>query len=117
DSDHTFNPIIILLSDGLNTKDRWYGDGSNQSSDVDNRMADSSGNGTCKNIKNALVDGSPVTIYTVQVNTHTPPDPTSTLLQNCASSTDKFFQVSSASQIGEVFQKIGTDITKLHLSE
>jgi len=29
--------IAIIVSDGLNTQDRWYGDGSNQSTQVDAR--------------------------------------------------------------------------------
>ena len=47
---------------------------------------------TCNNIKAAGV-----TLYTIQVNTGG--DPTSTLLQNCASTSDKFFLLTSASQI------------------
>ena len=41
-------------------------------------MYDATGNGTCANIKAA-----DITLYTIQVNTGG--DPTSTLLQNCAS--------------------------------
>ena len=28
DSSYTYTQVIILLTDGLNTQDRWYGDGS-----------------------------------------------------------------------------------------
>ena len=76
DSNYKYQQIIILLSDGLNTQDRWY---SSASTSVDHRMYDTNGTGTCANIKAAGV-----TIYTIQVNTGG--DPTSTLLQNCASS-------------------------------
>ncbi len=50
---------LILMSDGLNTQDRWY---TSQNS-IDKRMYDgsNSGAGTCANIKNAGI-----TIYTVQ---------------------------------------------------
>ena len=107
DSNHQYQQIIILLSDGMNTADRWY---SNQSS-IDNRMADSStGNGTCANIKAAGI-----TIYTVQVNTGG--DPTSTLLQKCASSSDKFFLLTTADQIVTTFNAIGTNLTKLRLAK
>ena len=54
------------------------------------------GSGTCANIKAAGI-----TIYTIQVNTGG--DPTSTLLQNCASSSDKFFLLTTASGIANVF--------------
>jgi Flp pilus assembly protein TadG len=106
-SDYQYQKIIILLSDGLNTQDRWY----SQQSQVDNRMYQSgSGSGTCANIKAAGI-----TIYTLQVNTGR--DPTSTLLQHCASSSDKFFLVTQASDISSAFQKIGTGLTKLRVAQ
>jgi Flp pilus assembly protein TadG len=110
DSNYTYQKVIILLSDGLNTQDRWYGNGYNTSTEVDNRMYGSNGQGTCKNIKDAGV-----TIYSVQVNTGG--DPTSTLLQNCASSSDKFFLLTSADQIITTFELIGTNLTKLRLAQ
>ena len=98
-------------SDGLNTQDRWYGNGSSTSTSVDARMYDSSGSGTCANIKAAGI-----TIYTIQVNTGG--DPTSTLLQNCASSVpDKFFLLTSANQIITTFNAIGTNLTKLRIAQ
>ena len=114
DSAYTYNQVIILLSDGLNTQDRWYGNGYSTSTSVDDRMYDSSGNGTCANIK-----ASGVTIYTIQVNTGG--DPTSTLLQNCASNksgtTDHFFLLTSADQIVTTFEAIGTNLTKLRVAQ
>jgi hypothetical protein len=65
--------------------------------------------GTCQNAKNAGI-----TIYTVQVDTGG--DPTSTLLQNCASDPSKFFLLTSSSQIVTTFQQIGTQLANLHLS-
>ncbi len=38
DPNYTYQKAIILLSDGLNTQDRWYGNGSNTSTQVDSRM-------------------------------------------------------------------------------
>ena len=75
DSNYTYQQVIILLSDGLNTEDRWY----SQQTPVDNRMLQTgNGSGTCANIKAAGIS-----IYTIQVNTGG--DPTSTLLHDCAS--------------------------------
>jgi len=110
DSNYTYNEVIILLSDGLNTQNRWYGNGSATSTAVDYRMYDSAGKGTCANIKAANI-----TIYTIQVNTGG--DPTSTLLRNCASSSDKFFLLTSASQIVTAFQQIGTNLTQLRVAK
>src|SRR5665213_847310 len=118
DSNYQYQQIIILLSDGLNTQDHWYGNGTTTSTQVDARMYDStkSGAGTCANAK-----ASGVTIYTIQVNTAG--DPTSTLLKNCAGSKDmmsdpsKFFMVTSSSGIASVFNSIGTNLTKLRVAK
>jgi hypothetical protein len=50
----------------------------------------------------------------VQVNTGS--DPTSTVLQYCASGTDKFYLVTSASQTVSVFKDIGTSLSKLRVA-
>jgi Flp pilus assembly protein TadG len=105
-SGYQYQQIIILLSDGLNTQDRWY---TSQTS-IDNRMNNSSGLGTCANIKAAGI-----TIYTIQVNTGG--DPTSTLLQNCASDSTKFWMLTTASQINTVFNTIGTNLTQLRVAK
>ena len=111
DSNYQYKQVIILLSDGLNTQDRWYGDGYHTSTAVDNRMYQTGNDsGTCANIKAAGI-----TIYTVQVNTGG--DPTSVLLQNCASSSDKFFLLTSANQIIATFQKIGTELSQLRIAK
>jgi hypothetical protein len=110
DSNYTYQQVIILLSDGLNTQDRWYGTGSSTSTSVDYRMYSTSGTGTCANIK-----GAGITLYTIQVNTGG--DPTSTLLQNCASTSDKFFLLTSASQIITTFNTIGSNLTKLRIAQ
>lgn len=107
DPNYKYQKIIILLSDGLNTADRWY----TQQTPVDNRMYQTgNGSGTCANIKAAGI-----TIYTLQVNTGN--DPTSTLLRNCASSSDKFYLVTSAADIATAFTSIGTELTKLRVAE
>ena len=100
-----YKQVIILLTDGLNTQDRWYGDGSHTSTQVDARQQM-----LCNNIK-----AGGVAIYTVQVNTSG--DPTSTLLQNCASSSDKFFLLTNANQIVTTFQQIGTELSELRISK
>ncbi len=100
DPNYKYTQAIILLSDGLNTEDRWY---SNASS-IDTRQQK-----TCDNIKAAGI-----TIYTVQVNTGG--DPTSTLLQNCASDASKFFLLTSSTQIVTTFNQIGTALSNLRLA-
>jgi Flp pilus assembly protein TadG len=100
DPNYKYQQAIILLSDGLNTEDRWY---TNQSS-IDTRQQKA-----CDNIKAAGI-----TIYTVQVNTGG--DPTSTLLQNCASDSSKFFLLTSSQEIVATFNQIGTALSSLRLA-
>ncbi len=100
DPNYKYQQVIILLTDGLNTQDRWY---TSQSS-IDTRQQK-----TCDNIKAAGI-----TLYTVQVNTGS--DPTSTLLQNCASDAGKFFLLTSSTEIVTTFNQIGTALSNLRLA-
>jgi hypothetical protein len=50
------------------------------------------------------------------VDTSTPADPTSTILQYCASSPDKFYMLTSSSQIVTTFNAIGTALSKLRVA-
>ncbi|MFA6267313.1 MAG: VWA domain-containing protein [Pseudolabrys sp.] len=97
---YQYNQVIILLTDGMNTEDRWY---TNQSS-IDARQQKA-----CDNIKAAGI-----TLYTVQVNTGS--DPTSTMLKSCASGTSKYFLLTSGSQIITTFNQIGTALSQLRLA-
>jgi len=117
---NTYNHVIIILSDGLNTQSRWgnesngmwtyepKGKGTNA---IDQRQAK-----LCTNIKNVRdANGQPMyTIYAIQVNTGG--DPVSTVLQNCASSPDNFFLLTNANQLANTFNQIGTALSKLRLS-
>ncbi|QWG19961.1 pilus assembly protein [Bradyrhizobium sediminis] len=100
DPNYTYKDAIILLSDGLNTQNRWY----NNASQIDARQKI-----LCDNAKAAGI-----TVYTVQVNTGG--DPTSAVLQYCASTSDKFFLVTSASQTVSAFNSIGTSLSKLRVA-
>lgn len=97
----SYSKHIVLLTDGLNTENRWYKD--QASIDAREQLL-------CNNIKAAGI-----TLWTIQVNTGS--DPTSSLLQNCASSPDKFFLLTSAQQIVSTFDDISFKITKLHLAK
>ena len=124
DANTTYNRVIIILSDGLNTEDRWpvNGDGSTQNTGSGNSqfpgLIDYRQKILCDNLKNATdSQGNPMyTIYTIQANTSTPADPTSTILQYCASSPDKFYMLTSSSQIVTTFNAIGTALSKLRVA-
>jgi len=107
DTNYIYNDVIILLTDGLNTENRWYT--SQSSIDAREQL-------TCNNINAAKI-----TLYTIQVNTGG--DPTSTLLQRCAGSpgiypdTSKWFMVTSSSGIGTVFDQIGKQLSQLRVAK
>jgi Flp pilus assembly protein TadG len=103
DSNYTYKDAIILLSDGLNTQDRWYSDAAS----IDARQEK-----LCKNAKDAGI-----TVYTIQVNTSKPPDTTSKVLSDCASSPDNFFMLMSATQVISAFSAIGTSLSKLRVAK
>jgi Flp pilus assembly protein TadG len=111
---YNYTQVIILLTDGLNTQDRWYGDGSSLGTSDDAKI-DAREQSTCANFKAASISNPTNVIYTIQVNTGG--DPTSTLLQGCASSPDKFYLLTSSSQILNVFTKIGNDLTQLRVAK
>jgi Flp pilus assembly protein TadG len=106
DSNYQYSDIIIILSDGINTQDRWY----NNASSIDNRQRI-----LCDNIKNAGV-----TIYSIQVNTSN--DPTSAVLQYCAGTragvadAGKFYLLTTPDQIITTFNQIGVGLSKLRIS-
>ncbi len=100
DPNYKYMKAIVLMSDGLNTENRWY---SNQNQ-VDGREAM-----TCANAKAAGI-----IVYTVQVNTGG--DSTSTVLKNCASP-DKFVEIKSASQMVSTFNSIGTSLSNLRIAQ
>lgn len=101
----TYQHIIVLFTDGLNTGDRWYGDFSNTSTQVDSRMTT-----LCTNIKNAGV-----TIFTVQIDTDGAGQ--SAVLPACASDSSKFFMLTNSNQIAAAFNQIGTSISKLRVAQ
>jgi len=98
DSNYKYENIIILLTDGQNTQNRWNND--QYSIDVRTRKA-------CDNVKAAGVK-----IYTVLVM-----DGNKTLLKSCASDESKYFYLTSAEQIVTTFDAIGTNLTRLRLAQ
>lgn len=111
DPNFQYYDVIVLMSDGLNTQDRWYNFQMPSNSSVDARMYNGGGSsGTCKNVKD---DG--VVIYAVQVDTGS--DGVSTLLQNCASDSTKYFHLTSANQLITTFNQIATELSQLRLAK
>jgi Mg-chelatase subunit ChlD len=101
-----YQHIIILFTDGLNTANRFNGDGSTTSTQVDSRMK-----ALCDNVK-----ATGVTMYTVQIDT-TGKDGISAVLPYCASNPGNFFMLNNANQISSAFAAIGTSIAELRVAK
>jgi len=100
DPAYSYKKVIILLSDGINTESRYY----NRAAQIDARQRL-----MCDAIKAAGI-----TIYTIQVNTGG--DPTSAVLQSCASTSDKFTLMTNPAQLDSTMQDIGGQLTRLRLT-
>jgi hypothetical protein len=90
---------IILMSDGKNTQNRWT---SSQSS-IDSRMS-----AACTSAKAAGF-----VIYSIYVDTGGAG--TSSVMQNCASDSSKYYALTTAGGLVTAFNQIGQEITKLRV--
>lgn len=108
DPAYNYKTVIILLTDGMNTQNRWSGFKSSGNGDVDTRER-----ALCGNLKTQQIQ-----VWTVQVNTGTGKnkDPTQQVLIDCATSSDKFSELTTADQIISTFDQIGKALTDLRLS-
>ncbi len=101
--------VLILFSDGLNTQNRWVGDGSTEGS-PDDALIDARENAACTAAK-----ADKVTIYAIFIHIGT--NGNSTALQNCASDSTKYYDLTSSAQIKDAFADIAQKITNLHVSQ
>jgi len=100
---------IILLSDGLNTQNRWWGDGSTEGTTQDGYI-DARMKMTCDAAK---ADG--VVIYTlyVHVNGGGNSDP----LKKCATDDAHYYDLTTADAINGAFADIAQKITNVRVSQ
>jgi len=108
---------IILFSDGLNTLDRWYMTSTSKMNagnpDIDARMVKASASqpdGVCDKAK-----AGGIIIYSVYIHLAGDP-PDSAPLQNCATDSSKYFNLSSTDQIATAFDTIAQQITNVRVS-
>lgn len=103
DARYQYNKVIIFLTDGENTENRWVSFGSWNAQDrIDDRMKLA-----CSNAKAAGI-----TIYTIQMI-----DGNASLLRECASSSDKYFKITSSNQTVGVFRQIATNLSRLRVAK
>jgi Mg-chelatase subunit ChlD len=96
--DPNLDKVIILLTDGENTQNRW----TNSSSEIDKRTKAACANAKAANIR----------IYTIRVIDGDKP-----LLEGCASNPTMFYDVQQASQLNAVFTSIAQTLANLRLAK
>lgn len=89
--------IIILLTDGNNTENRWTTNGTSIDARTDLACTNTKANG--------------IRLYTIRVI-----NGDAALLRRCASQTTMYYDVQSAEQLGPVFQRIAAEIGNLRLT-
>jgi Flp pilus assembly protein TadG len=90
--------VIILMTDGENTQNRW----SSSSSAIDARTSKA-----CDNVKAANIK-----LYTVRVI-----DGDAALLKGCASKPDMFYDVQQAVQLNSAFNSIAQNLANLRITK
>jgi Flp pilus assembly protein TadG len=90
--------VIVLLTDGDNTQNRWTTSGSS----IDARTALACANAKADNIK----------IYTVRVI-----DGDADLLRNCATKPNMYYNVNQASELNSVFSSIAQNLANLRIAK
>jgi Flp pilus assembly protein TadG len=105
DTHFIYKDYIVLLSDGLNTQNRW----SNTQTDIDTRQEL-----LCKNLQDPK--NPPTTVFTIQVNIGSK-DATSKVLQDCAAGGGNYQQITSSGQTSDAFNNILTQIAKLRVAK
>jgi Flp pilus assembly protein TadG len=103
DANYGYQDVIILMTDGLNTENRWYSD----QASIDTRQST-----LCTNAKAAGMK-----IFAIQVATGG--DAVSTMLKNCTSEPNNpnyFSYITNASQMTVKFQNIFKELSKLRVT-
>ena len=90
--------VIVLLTDGDNTQSRY----STNQADIDARTRM-----TCDNVKKASIK-----LYTIRVI-----DGNASLLQQCATRSDMYYNVQNASQLNDVFAQIAKNLANLRIAK
>ena len=89
--------VIVLLTDGTNTQNRW----TSSESSIDARTS-----AACTNVKAANIK-----VYTVRVI-----DGNASLLKGCATNPNMYYEVQQASQLNNVFSSIAQNLANLRIA-
>jgi hypothetical protein len=108
-TDQEVSKFLIVLTDGQNTQDRFASCGTTTCINQMNARTKAA----CDTVKNTANQPGQIgiTVYTVRVI-----DGDANLLRDCASGSDKYFDVQNSSQLEKVFIDIGNKISALRLT-
>ena len=101
----TSRKFMIVMTDGLNTQNRWWGDGTAKTANRD--KIDARTRLACANAKKAGI-----MLYTINLFQGDP-----TLLTYCASDQSKYFAVMTAGELSDTFQQIAASIKRIRLTK
>ncbi len=108
DANYQYNDVIILLSDGENTENRWY----SRASQIDARQEL-----LCDNInpeKKNATGGDSTRVFTIQVDTDGAGE--SAVLKYCADN-GRFYPTTTTDGMAAAFSSIGNALVKLQIAE
>ena len=109
DPNYQYKDVIILLSDGDNTQNRWY----SKASQIDARQRL-----LCDNINASPTPSDPTrkdtAVFTIQVNTDG--DAESAVLKYCADA-GRFYPTTTTTGMAAAFNSIGNSLVQLHLAK
>jgi hypothetical protein len=94
--------VIVLMTDGDNTLNRWDGTGFSHCASCDIRTT-----AVCTNVKAANIK-----LYTIRLM-----DGNAALLQSCATNPTMYYNVEQASQLNAVFSAIAQNLAKLRIAK
>jgi hypothetical protein len=109
DVNYVYKDYIVLLSDGLNTQNRW----SQSESSINDRQKI-----LCQKIKDEATkpNGEPVTVFTIQVNINRA-DAESQVLKECATPDGSSQMITNANETSGAFKNILTQISRLRVAK
>jgi Flp pilus assembly protein TadG len=132
-SDKDWKKVMIVMTDGSNDwgselsnmNDSYYG-GYGYTSQSATRLGmtsildrdsvlDERTAAACSTVKTTGDAGNPITVYTITFGS--PDDDAIDLMRECASDSEKYFHAPDSATLTEVFETIGSQISKVYLSK
>jgi len=99
--------VVVLMTDGANTRSPDYDDQDHSDSDIDE--ADSLTAEVCENIKEKNIEIYTVTFDIVDVALKD-------LMENCATTTANFFDADNPAELSAAFEAIGSSLAQLRIT-